>query len=101
VGVDGEYRELVVVDATTTVAGGYCAKLLGQAGAEVVHLEPPGGDPLRRWRVGGEVEPGTEVVGSEPDDRDGETRGTKGPIVHGPMLGGPHAGPSGLNDPPG
>lgn len=59
-GADGEYRELVVVDATTTVAGGYCAKLLGEAGAQVVHLEPPGGDPLRRWRVDGDVEPGTD-----------------------------------------
>jgi len=60
VGTDGEHREMVVVDATTTVAGGYCAKLLGQAGAEVVHLEPPGGDPLRKWRVDDQVEPGTD-----------------------------------------
>ena len=41
-----------VVDATTGVAGGYCAKLLGDAGAEVLKAESPGGDPLRRWSCG-------------------------------------------------
>lgn len=38
---------LRVVDLTTGIAGGYCAKLLGDAGADVLKLEPPGGDPLR------------------------------------------------------
>jgi crotonobetainyl-CoA:carnitine CoA-transferase CaiB-like acyl-CoA transferase len=40
---------LRVVDATTQIAGPYAAKLLVDAGAEVVKVEPPGGDPLRRW----------------------------------------------------
>jgi len=42
-----------VVDRTTEIAGPYCTKLLADAGAEVVRVEPPDGDPLRSWRSGG------------------------------------------------
>src|SRR5690349_7632304 len=42
-----------VVDLSTGIAGGYCAKLLDDAGADVVKLEPPGGDPLRRRSASG------------------------------------------------
>jgi crotonobetainyl-CoA:carnitine CoA-transferase CaiB-like acyl-CoA transferase len=41
--------ELQVFDCSSGIAGGYCAKLLGDAGAEVVKVESPEGDPLRRW----------------------------------------------------
>src|SRR5271154_6726777 len=41
-----------VVDCTTEIAGPYCSKLLADAGADVVKMEPPGGDPLRRWSSG-------------------------------------------------
>jgi crotonobetainyl-CoA:carnitine CoA-transferase CaiB-like acyl-CoA transferase len=41
-----------VVDRTTGIAGAYCTKLLADAGADVVVVEPPGGAPLRAWRSG-------------------------------------------------
>ena len=41
--------DLQVVDCSAGIAGGYCAKLLGGAGAEVIKVESPEGDPLRRW----------------------------------------------------
>ena len=49
-----------VVDATTGIAGGYCAKLLGDAGAEVVKAESPDGDPLRGWSCSGRVPDGED-----------------------------------------
>jgi len=47
-----------VVDLTTTIAGNYASKLLADAGAEVVAVEPPDGSPLRRWSATGSVPPG-------------------------------------------
>ena len=44
-----------VLDATTGVAGAYCAKLLHDLGADVVLVEPTGGAPLRRWSATGSV----------------------------------------------
>lgn len=44
---------LRIVDLTTGLAGPYCTKLFVDAGAEVVKVEPPGGDPLRRWSATG------------------------------------------------
>ena len=46
---------LRVLDLSDGVAGSYCTKLLADAGAEVVKLEPPTGHPLRRWSVSGSV----------------------------------------------
>jgi crotonobetainyl-CoA:carnitine CoA-transferase CaiB-like acyl-CoA transferase len=44
-----------VVDCSAGIAGAYCAKLFGDAGAEVVVAEPPGGAPLRSWSCSGTV----------------------------------------------
>src|SRR3989442_8012455 len=41
--------ELQVVDCSSGIPGGYCAKLLGDAGGDVIKVESPDGDPLRRW----------------------------------------------------
>jgi crotonobetainyl-CoA:carnitine CoA-transferase CaiB-like acyl-CoA transferase len=38
-----------VVDVSSGIAGGYCCKLFGDFGADVVKVEPAGGDPLRAW----------------------------------------------------
>jgi crotonobetainyl-CoA:carnitine CoA-transferase CaiB-like acyl-CoA transferase len=50
---------LRVLEMGALIAGPFCAKLLGEFGAEVVKLEPPGtGDPLRKWRY---LKDGTSV----------------------------------------
>lgn len=41
--------DLRVIDFSTTIAGSYATKMLADAGAEVIKVEPAGGDPLRRW----------------------------------------------------
>jgi crotonobetainyl-CoA:carnitine CoA-transferase CaiB-like acyl-CoA transferase len=44
---------LRVVDFSTGIPGGYAARLLADAGADVVKVEPRGGDPWRAWSAGG------------------------------------------------
>ncbi len=50
----------VVVEAPG-VAGAYCSKLFADAGADVVLLEPPSGDPLRSWSAS------SAALGNEED----------------------------------
>jgi CoA:oxalate CoA-transferase len=40
-------RGIVVVDFSQVMAGPYCTRLLAEMGADVVKVEPPGGDPVR------------------------------------------------------
>lgn len=50
---DSPLTGFVVVDLSTGIPGGYCTKLLSDGGAEVVKVEGPEGDPLRRWSASG------------------------------------------------
>jgi CoA:oxalate CoA-transferase len=53
--------ELRVVEQDSSIAGAYCGRLLGMLGADVIKVEPPGGDlmraahPLVESHDGGEV----------------------------------------------
>ncbi len=42
-----------VVDLSSGIAGAYCTRLLADAGADVVKVEAPEGDPLRSWSASG------------------------------------------------
>jgi len=41
-----------VVDLASGIPGGYCTKILADGGAEVIKVETPDGDVLRRWAIG-------------------------------------------------
>ncbi|HTU29550.1 MAG TPA: CoA transferase [Solirubrobacteraceae bacterium] len=49
-----------VVELGTGIALSYCGKLFADAGATVVKLEPPSGDPMRRHRASGPVPDGED-----------------------------------------
>lgn len=43
-------HELKVVELGQLIAGPFAAKFFSEFGAEVIKIEPPEGDPLRKWR---------------------------------------------------
>jgi formyl-CoA transferase len=52
----GPLQGLVVVEAGQLIAGPFCGQLMGDMGATVLKLEPPGaGDPMRAWGQGAPV----------------------------------------------
>ena len=46
-------KDLRIIDHSSEIAGPYCSKLFADAGADVIKLEGPGGDPLRSWSATG------------------------------------------------
>ena len=55
----GALKDLRVVEMGQLIAGPFAAKTLGDFGADVIKIEPPGaGDPLRNWRL---IQDGTSV----------------------------------------
>jgi crotonobetainyl-CoA:carnitine CoA-transferase CaiB-like acyl-CoA transferase len=53
-------RDYTVVDLSSGIPGAYCTKLLADAGARVIKIEDPDGDPLRRWSASGAGIPADE-----------------------------------------
>jgi formyl-CoA transferase len=49
----GPLSDLRVVELGQLIAGPFCGQLLGDMGADVIKIEPPGvGDPMREWGQG-------------------------------------------------
>ncbi len=49
----GALTDIIVVELGQLIAGPFCGQLLGDMGADVIKVEPPGtGDPMRLWGQG-------------------------------------------------
>lgn len=46
-------KDLRIIELASGIAGPYCGKLLADAGADVIKVESPRGDPLRNWSATG------------------------------------------------
>ena len=96
--MDRPFDWLRVIDLSETIAGQYCARLLGAYGAEVILLEPPAGSAIRRmppYRPGTDesllfthLNAGKRSVIAAPDTF-ARLAGTADVILVGPDGGGP------------
>ena len=68
---------LRVVELSDRVAGAYASKLLTDAGADVVKVEPPSGDPLRGRPLFHYLAAGKRSVVADPGTADGRARVAK------------------------
>ena len=49
--VTGPLHQIRVLEIGSLIAGPFAGQLLGDYGAEIIKVEPPAGDPMRRWGV--------------------------------------------------
>lgn len=49
--VSGPLHQIRVLELGSLIAGPFAGQLLGDYGAEIIKVEPPAGDPMRRWGV--------------------------------------------------
>jgi crotonobetainyl-CoA:carnitine CoA-transferase CaiB-like acyl-CoA transferase len=43
------FADLLILDLCSEIAGPYASKMFVDAGAQVIKVEPPSGDPMRKW----------------------------------------------------